>query len=244
MSLFGEDNVFLDEFHSVKDGRILVSAEQASRFAKEIAGDFNPIHDAYAKRFCVPGDLLFYLILNKYGLSQNMSVTFSDMLGRDVPLILPEKDDGILELKDDAGKVYTHVEHSGESTHDEALVSTIARKYVEFSGHNFPYIMVPLMEKHGVMFNPKRPLVIYESMSFSLDRLDIKQPELALADSTLDVNGKRADAHLLFDIKDGNEVVGKGDKKILVAGLIPFDMGALDDLVNRFKEAKQAFDIA
>ena len=33
--------------------------KQASDFAKQVASDFNPIHDEDAKRFCVPGDLLF-----------------------------------------------------------------------------------------------------------------------------------------------------------------------------------------
>ena len=65
--------MFLDRFHSVQDGHVVISALQASQFAKEIAGDFNPIHDPDARRFCVPGDLLFAIVLARFGLSENMT---------------------------------------------------------------------------------------------------------------------------------------------------------------------------
>ena len=233
--------MFLDEFHTVIEDRIVVSAAQASRFAKEIAGDFNPIHDPDAKRFVVPGDLLFALALSKYGLGQCMSVSFSGMVGKDKPLILPDLDQGVIEITDDAGKVYTHVEHSGEVSHDPQLIEALIRSYVAFSGQNFPYILVPLLEKHQVMFNPRRPLVIYESMSFELDRVTIAQPELALIDSTLDVNGKRGDAHFIFEIRDGAEVIGKGDKKLIVSGLQPYDAELMRQVVDDFELLKSAY---
>lgn len=233
--------MFLEEFHSHVNGRLIVSAEQASRFAKEVAGDFNPIHNPDAKRFCVPGDLLFALALSKFGLSQKMSVSFSGMVGRDKPLILPEKDEGVIELKDDDGKVYTHIEHSGNVTHDPRVIEALTRRYVAFSGQNFPYIFVPLLEKHQVMFNPKRPLVIYESMAFELDSLDITDPSLVLVDTTLAVSGKRGDAHFLFEIKDGNKVIGRGDKKLIVSGLQPYDADLMAGVVNDFVALKEAY---
>ncbi|ATX76227.1 DUF3581 family protein [Reinekea forsetii] len=233
--------MFLDEFHTVIDGRIVVSAAQASRFAKEVAGDFNPIHDPEAKRFVVPGDLLFALAMSKYGLGQRMSVSFSGMVGKDKPLNLPDNHQGVIEITDDAGKVYTHVEHHGEVSHDRALIEAVIRSYVAFSGQNFPYILVPLLEKHQVMFNPRRPLVIYESMSFELDRVAIAQPELALVNSTLDVNGKRGDAHFIFEIRDGDEVIGKGDKKLIVSGLQPYDAELMGRVVDDFELLKSAY---
>lgn len=233
--------MFLDEFHTVEDNKVIISADQASRFAKEIAGDFNPIHDTDAKRFCVPGDLLFAISLFKYGLSQNMKVTFSGMVGKDLPIIFPEKSNDAIELKDEKDKVYTTIDHSGEVSHNEALISEFVRNYVEFSGQNFPYILVPLLDKHQVMFNPKRPLVIYESMSFSLDTLEIAQPTLELVDSTLEVNGKRGDVHFIFAIKDGDTVVGKGDKKLIVSGIQPFDKSVMDEVIANFTELKTAY---
>jgi hypothetical protein len=233
--------VFLDDFHTVSDGNVIISADQASRFAKEVAGDFNPIHDPDAKRFCVPGDLLFALTLAKYGLSEHMNVKFSGMVGRDLPLQLPEKNLDVLEIKDAKGKVYTTVEHSGDVTHNEALIEGFIRSYVEFSGQNFPFILVPLLDKHQVMFNPKRPLVIYESMSFNLDSLEISDPNLELVDSTLEVNGKRGDVHFFFAIKDGDKVVGKGDKKLIVSGIQPFDEAVMDQVVADFNALKAAY---
>ena len=37
--------MFLKEFYSKSNSGIQIAAEQASQFAKEIAGDFNPLHD-------------------------------------------------------------------------------------------------------------------------------------------------------------------------------------------------------
>lgn len=233
--------MFLSDFYQEVDGKILVSADQASRFAKDVAGDFNPIHDPDAKRFCVPGDLLFALTLNKYGLSQNMAVTFSGMVGKDKPLVLPEKDEGTIEIKDEADKVYTKIEHSGGVTHDSDLIETLTKKYVAFSGQNFPYILVPLLEKHQVMFNPKRPLVIYEKMAFQLEHLDIQAPELELVDAKLAVNGKRGDATFVFEIRDGSAVVGRGEKHLIVSGLQPYDAAVMEGVVSNFLSLKEAY---
>ena len=59
------------------------SRKQACEFAKQVATDFNPIHDEDAKRFCVPGDLLFAVLLHKYGLTEQLSCTFNGMVGSD-----------------------------------------------------------------------------------------------------------------------------------------------------------------
>ena len=66
--------MFLERYHATQNGLVLISATQASRFAKEVAGDFNPIHNPDARRFCVPGDLLFALLLSHFGLSRQLSL--------------------------------------------------------------------------------------------------------------------------------------------------------------------------
>jgi len=73
-------------------------------FAKEVAHDFNPLHDVDAKRFCVPGDLLFSMALEKYGLSQNMHFNFSGMVGHDVLLNFPDTDAELIDVNDNQGK--------------------------------------------------------------------------------------------------------------------------------------------
>src|SRR5690625_7513137 len=76
----------LDEYCLRQDDLIRISAEQGSRFTKLIAGDFNAIHDADSKRFCVPGDLMFALVLNHYGLSEQMQFRFRGMVAANQPL--------------------------------------------------------------------------------------------------------------------------------------------------------------
>ena len=82
--------MFLESYGNVINNKVSFSRQQASDFAKKIADDFNPLHDVDAKRFCVPGDLLFSVVLEKSGLSQNMGFTFSGMVSDGVELNFPE----------------------------------------------------------------------------------------------------------------------------------------------------------
>lgn len=82
--------MFLDNFYNQNQLELTISAEQGSSFAKSISNDFNPIHDPDSKRFCVPGDLLFALVLQRYGLSQNMTFNFAGMVGGDTGLLFPQ----------------------------------------------------------------------------------------------------------------------------------------------------------
>ena len=52
--------MLVEKYYSEVGQEVRVSRQQASDFAKNIADDFNPIHDVQTKRFCVPGDLLFW----------------------------------------------------------------------------------------------------------------------------------------------------------------------------------------
>lgn len=233
--------MFLDSYYDNNEGTIFVSPRQASDFAKNVAGDFNPIHDEGAKRFCVPGDLLFALVLNQYGLSQHMNFVFSGMVGEGVKLIFPEVADETITISDSNGKDYLSIERSGDNSTDPMLIQNLTRRYVEFSGQTFPHILVPLMAKHNVMINPDRPLVIYESMMINIDRMNISDPQLELSHSTLDVDGKRGSVCLEFSIKDAGEVVGTGKKNMVLSGLREFEQATIDQLVNDYAARKNAY---
>lgn len=233
--------MFLENFYSIDENRTLISPEQASNFAKKIADDFNPIHDPDAKRFCVPGDLLFSLVLAKYGLSQKMCFTFAGMVGRGVSLSFPESDDSRITITDGNGKEYLHIDRKGDVSHDMALIERFIKSYVAFSGQTFPHILVPLMADQNVMINPARPLVMYESMSVDLNSVDITEPTLELSDSTLDVNGKRGDAAVTFNVKCDDEIVGKGVKKLVLSGLREYDQSQIDQVVEFYSENKNRF---
>ncbi|MGO2148609.1 MAG: DUF3581 family protein [Halomonas sp.] len=232
------------DFYAQHGEYVVVSAEQASRFAKGVAGDYNPIHNPGARRFCVPGDLLFTLILVKFGLSRQMEFRFTNMVSADTPLLFSEAENGELHVSDESGKCYLQVVRDGETTHDSAAIEAFARCYVAFSGKNFPHYLKPLMEKHGVMFNPKRPLVIYDSMGFSLERLDGFTPGLALTRSSLDVQGKRADALLEFSIESKGAAIGVGSKKLVVSGLCHYDAAEMAAIVDEFYRLKAAYEAA
>lgn len=234
-------NAMFKEFYTQRGEYVLISAEQASHFAKGVAGDYNPIHNPDARRFCVPGDLLFALVLAKFGLSRHMAFRFTSMVGADTPLLFSEAENGELHVCDESGKCYLQVVRHGEWTDDPSVIEAFTRCYVAFSGKNFPHYLKPLMEQHGVMFNPKRPLVIYDSMGFSLERLNAVSPGLTLSHSSLDVQGKRADALLEFAIESAGELVGVGSKKLVVSGICPYDADEMAAIVDEFYRLKAAY---
>ena len=84
------------------------------------------------------------------------------------------------------------------------------------------------------MINAQRPLVIYQSMSLQLDKLNLTKPTLKLSKTTLKINGKRGDAHLYFDVLDGPTLIGRGVKHLILSGLRPFDQGAVDIMVSDY----------
>ena len=234
--------MFIDQYYSERDGRISFTQEQGSDFAKRVADDFNPLHDVGAKRFCIPGDLLFSIILSRYGLSRHMEFIFSGMVRAGVELILPEPSPD-LHLKDADGREYMSIHHSGDNSTDESMIAHLARDYVQFSGHTFPHILVPLLAEQNVMINPDRPIVMYQSMIIDLDTLDIKAPSLEIDHNELEVTGKRGKVLSAFNLMDSGKVIGRGKKHMLVSGLCEYEQAAVEGLVSSFNQAKRDSDI-
>jgi len=248
----------LINYQQNKNNKTSISRQQGSDFAKHVANDFNPIHDIDNKRFCVPGDLLFALVIDRYGLSQNMRFVFSGMVRDNVLLNFPDLESEMvpateattepiteevssISITDDKNKTYLSIEQSGDTSHNKQMINNLINNYVTFSGQTFPHILVPLMADKGVMINPQRPLVIYESMEINLQQLDIQQPGLQLSDSSLEVNGKRGQVSLNFSIKDGEQVIGNGKKSMLLSGLRPYDEEQIQQLIQMYDSRKQAF---
>ncbi len=223
----------LTDFYQQNDGQIRFSRQQASRFAKEIANDFNPIHDADAKMFCVPGDLLFAVTLERLGLSQQMSFTFSGKVN-DEAVVFPDTDAPRVEINDASGKCCVAIDRSGEICRDTLLIKRLTREYVAFSGKTFPHILVPLMSQQGVMINPSRPLVIYQRMEIQLNRLALNNPTLETTNSDLEVSGKKGTVRLDFHISDNGESVGHGAKYMSLRGMQPYDGKAMTQLIDEY----------
>ena len=227
-----------ERFYTVQDGRIVITAPQASHFAKEIAGDFNPIHDPDARRFCVPGDLLFAIVVGRFGLSENMTFHFRNLLGAEIPLEFRETGDNTIEVCDEAGKVYLEVSRSGAVIRDEQVIDDFTRAYVAASGKNFPHTLKPLMESHGVMFNPDRPMVMYESMSVAINKQDNLQPDLELNKADLEVAGKRGNVTLSYHLMSDGSSVGEVSKRLMLGGLREYCPEAMAGIVEEFYRLK------
>lgn len=233
--------MFLDDFYTTSNNKIHFTRQQASNFAKKIADDFNPLHNVDTKKFCVPGDLLFSLILARSGLYQKMDFTFSGMVSNDVHLNFPENIAGDTSVTDDNGKEYMHVMASGDSTKNEKSIESLIRAYVEFSGHTFPHILVKLMAESNIMINPSRPMVMYESMSIELNNLDFSNVKLVESGSTLTIDGKRGNACLAFDLISEDKVVGQGKKHMLLSGLREYCQDTINVIVEDYNKTKAAY---
>lgn len=233
--------MFLTPYFSVCNDKFQFTRTQASHFAKKVAGDFNPIHDEESKRFCVPGDLLFAVLLNKEGISQRMRFDFAGMVSDGVALKVENKCANESSVVDENGKEYLHMTREGEVSHDPEFIEYVVKNYVQFSGMNFPHIMVPLMEEQQMMINCQRPLVIYESMEVEFTRLDLHHPEVDFAGATFDVEGKRGVVTLNFNFSQDGQIVGKGTKRLVTSGLRPYEKSAIDDLVAHFYTCRDAF---
>lgn len=233
--------MFLDRYHDITGGLVRISEQQGSQFAKEVAGDFNPIHDPGARRYCVPGDLLFALILGHYGLYPRMNFDFRGMVTGDLPLRLSADAGRDLQVSDEQGRIYLDVERDGEGIRDAAVTEAFVRRYAAFSGRNFPEFLEPLMREQGMMFNPDRPLVIYDSMAFELTRPVAADVSMELTEATLQVNGRRGEEHLRFTVHSGGQPVGHGTKRVLLSGLQPLDEDRLQAFVDDYLQRRQTF---
>lgn len=231
----------LAQYFSQNGQSFSFTRQQASAFAKEVAGDFNPLHDVETKKFCVPGDLLFTLALDELGVSKHMNFTFCGMVKDGIELNYSNVDADQLSIIGPNDKELLNIERSGEISHSSELANSLAQRYVEFSGHTFPHILVPLMKKNNVMINPSRPLVIYESMSIDLERLDFVNPTLEITHTELEVNGKRGRAILQFCFKVGDEIVGHGEKRMALSGLREFDAEVINAIVSDYDLRKNAY---
>lgn len=242
-----------------KDGSAVFFEEsEASRFAKSVAGDFNPIHDPGSKRFCVPGDLLFSVVLNQYGVSETTHVEFAGMLGGNTQMILPDDADGTMDIVDANGKPLLHVTLTGKQFHNPDFIAALCSEYVKFSGQTFPDILVPLMRDAGAMINPARPLVIYKDMTIKFDDAvnslftDASEPEqltspigtrltLESADHQISADGRKGGVRLSFNIKVDGKQIGTGEKNMLLSGLREYDESAMMAIVDQYNAWRREY---
>lgn len=232
--------MFTQNFYTKKDNQYVFSRQQGSDFAKRIAGDFNPLHDTDNSRFCVPGDLLFSVMLSKFGVSKNMTFDFQGMIAGDMPISLSETENSIV-AENDKNKVVLSVEKAGDVCTNEQFVEGLIRSYVAFSGKTFPHIIIELMKKEDAMINTRKPMVIYDQMKLSLEAFSESAPEVLLKDCDFDVTGKRGMVTMNFDIQADGASIGTGEKQIIMSGLRPYAQDDIDYLVDTYNASRNAY---
>ncbi|WP_274620609.1 DUF3581 family protein [Colwellia maritima] len=104
------ETMFIEQYCAINKEKISFTRQQGSDFAKQVADDFNPLHNIEAKRFCVPGDLLFSVIIAKAGLHQEMSFNFSGMVNDNLTLTFPTEINDSFDIVDDNDKTYLTIE--------------------------------------------------------------------------------------------------------------------------------------
>ena len=231
----------LTTYFNLQDNTLSFSKAQGSAFAKEIAGDFNPIHNVDAKRFCIPGDLLFAVMLWRYGAYQSMQFDFAGMVGEGIELALPADIETSFSLCDTQGKAYVEISMQGDHYDNPAFISELSQAYVQFSGQTFPDILVDLMKREGVMINPDRPLVIYRNMQIHLNAVSSEAVSLDLENCQLAVNGKKGEVSLNFGIRAGDTVIGSGCKSMVLSGLRDYDQAEIDRIIDEYAGWKSAY---
>jgi len=232
--------VDIGSFLQKEHDQIWFRRADASRFAKSVANDFNPIHDPDARRFCVPGDLLFASTLSLCGVSANMAFDFRNMVDESDRLTL-EISDTAIRWHDGSETVYLEATRSGSHSSDPRVIDAIVNAYVRFSGQTFPFVLVDLMKSENVMINPARPLVMYKSMALELSRVDVESVELRFRSAGFEGSGKKGEVTLSFDLYESGEMFGSGNKKMLLGGLRPYDQSVIDALVADYNQTRQDY---
>ncbi len=232
--------MFTEDYYTQSGDSFLFTKQQGSDFAKRIAGDFNPLHDIGNSRFCVPGDLLFSVILSKFGISQEMHFDFQGMVSGDMPIIFNQSAEGVVAQNDKQKKVLM-MTSSGNRTENSVFIEGLIKAYVAFSGKTFPHIIIKLMKEKGVMINTRKPMVIYDQMKLSFDRFSDCAPEVALQECQFDVKGKRGMVTMNFDLRAEGGSIGRGEKQIIMSGLRPYEQADIDYLVDAYNAGREAY---
>ena len=232
--------MFTDDYCNREGESFQFSKQQGSDFAKRIAGDFNPLHDVDNSRFCIPGDLLFAVMLSKFGISREMTFDFQGMVSGNMPICFNESDTNIAAVND-KDKQVLNVTRNGEITSNGMFVEGLIRAYVAFSGETFPHTIIKLMQQEGMMINTRRPMVIYDQMTLSFERFSESAPQVELQNCHFDVNGKRGMVVMNFDLLADGESIGSGQKQIIMGGLRPYQQSEIDYLVDTYNSSKDKF---
>jgi len=81
-------------------------------------------------------------------------------------------------------------------------------------------------------------MIMYESMSLALRKLNNPQPELEMKKSELDVVGKRGNVTLEYQLMSAGNVAGEVSKRLLLSGLREYCPEAMAGIIEEFYRLK------
>ena len=223
------------DYYCVCDQKLTFTNEQGSRFAKKVAGDFNPIHDKDSRYFRVPGDLLFAFVVSQYGLATNTVVSFEKPVTANVALCIPNEINGYYSFNDADEKQYITVDLEGDQL-KQSCARDLALQFIQFSGEKLLWVLVNLMKRENAMINTRRPLVVYKSICLNLEHDHFEDPHLEYHGATMKIEGKKGEVRLDFVVRAGEIEVGRGSKSLQLRGLRAFDQTAMDKFVDDYTD--------
>jgi len=158
---------FLGNVFTVKGWSRITSAAARPACCKEVAGDFNPIHDPGCPPLLRARRIYFSLsYFWRFGLSTDMTFHFSRPAGlKTCPANFAKGADGTIQVCDQARQGVSGSRPQRRHNTDKVFIEEFTLGYVAAFGQNFPPHHEALMESNGVMFNPTGQLVMYDSMT-------------------------------------------------------------------------------
>ena len=80
-------------------------------------------------------------------------------------------------------------------------------------------------------------------MLIDLHQLDFQGVRLELdkGKTVLDLQGKRGNICLAFNLISNGNVVGRGEKHMLLSGLVPYDQQAMDKIISDYAQWKRNY---
>ena len=84
-------------------------------------------------------------------------------------------------------------------------------------------------------------MVMYQSMVIELHETAFNNPTIELAKQEINVDGKRGDVSIHFNIMADGKIVGCGEKNFLLSGLRAYEAEVMDNLVTNYEATKAAY---
>lgn len=212
-----------------------------SAYARNVAKDFNPIHSHLAKKYCVPGDLIFALITEMHGAHNYMRVDFLNRVGAECKLFFDTKRIA-LALLDVDKKLYAELATAGDKSVCPKRLKTVSNVVVSCTSGYFPYKLIDNLREENVMLSIRRSMVMLKSIEVELRNIHSASSLVAKYQSSgLELSGKRGEVKVYFQLFDDDGIsVGFVTKTVLIIGIEKFNDKASKQYLDDYEGIVQS----